>query len=115
MTREQVIKGLESCLQGTYELCKECPYHEFYPNKCKAEREQDALELLKEQETMMQCIKGKCRICPHCSNCDVDDDGELEEAKPIKMGDLYFCGECKNVLAKMWIFCPMCGRKVKWE
>ena len=39
--------------------------------------------LLKEQETMMQCIKGKCRICPHCSNCDVDDNGELKEQEAV--------------------------------
>ena len=37
--------------------------------------EADALTLLKEHETMMQCIKGKCRICPHCENCDVDENG----------------------------------------
>lgn len=44
---EKAIKGLESCLQGTWEICEECPYHEFYPNGCQVARDQDALELLK--------------------------------------------------------------------
>lgn len=62
---DKVIKGLECCQQGNYELCKECPYHEFYPNKCKAEREQDALELLKEQEPRVMTleeVKGMKRL-----------------------------------------------------
>jgi hypothetical protein len=39
----------------------------------------DALELLKEQETLKQCLKEKCSICPHCEDCDVDDSGRIAE------------------------------------
>ena len=46
---EKAMKGLECCLQGAWELCKECPYHELYPNICIVERDQDALEVLKER------------------------------------------------------------------
>lgn len=42
-----------------------------------------ALALLKEQETIIQCIKGKCRICPHCANCDVDENGLIKEQEAV--------------------------------
>ena len=35
------------------------------------------LELLKEKETKDQCLKTKCVICPHCDNCDVDENGNV--------------------------------------
>ena len=63
---DKVVKALECCLQGTYELCKECPYHEFYPNKCKAEREHDALELLKEQCGWGIGGRKTFNYCPNC-------------------------------------------------
>ena len=39
----------------------------------------DALELLKEKEAQNQCLMKKCVICPHCKNCDVDENGLLKE------------------------------------
>lgn len=89
---------------------------------------QEILALLKEQETMMQCIKGKCRICPHCTNCDVDENGLLKEQdkpkghwmpyEPDKRGytDGFTCSRCERVIlsdhyCKMidFDFCPYCG------
>ena len=37
------------------------------------------ISLLKEQETINGCLKRKCVICPHCDNCDVDENGLLKE------------------------------------
>ena len=83
----------------------------------------DALAMLKEQETMMQCIKGKCRICPHCANCDVDENGllkEQESAKPeltehIVFGTNRKCSNCGKYLFPACKFCPHCGKSVKWN
>lgn len=91
MDRDKVIKALECCLEhedcNPWTYCANpCPYGVINNGngKCFAGLMEDALALLKEQETMMQCIKEKCRICPHCSNCDVDEDGLLKkhEASP---------------------------------
>ena len=69
--RENVIKGLrEMSCRATWKDIDRIR-HRFQPII------NDAIALLKEQETMMQCIKGKCRICPHCLNCDVDENGLL--------------------------------------
>lgn len=54
---EKVIDGLECCFVGTYEICRECPYHEFYPNRCNVERDQEALELLKEQKARVLTLE----------------------------------------------------------
>lgn len=87
MTIQRMIELLEiehECmLRGAHDdcdrNCADCELvqeddelHEMYTN---------VIALLKEQETMMQCIKGKCRICPHCVNCDVDENGLLKEQK----------------------------------
>ena len=42
------------------------------------------LELLKEQEARNQCLKTKCVVCPHCYNCDVDENGLLKEQEVPK-------------------------------
>ena len=56
--REKVKKGLDLCLTGEPARCKDCPYDA----ECKEARgigpsplRRDALELLKEQETMVRC------------------------------------------------------------
>jgi len=51
------------------------------------------LELLEEQEAREQCLKTKCIICPHCDNCDVDENGLLKEQGPIETR-LHLCESC---------------------
>lgn len=82
-----------------------------------------AIALLKEQEATMQCIKGKCRICPYCANCDVDKSGlikEQEAVEPIMMDHIVFgtgrkCSKCNRYLFPAGEYCPHCGRKVNWD
>ena len=90
MTRKQVIKALECCLEhedcNPWTYCANpCPYggRNGGNGKCFAEMITDALDL-------------------------------LEEVEPMKKDDMYFCGWCKNALAKTWEFCPKCGTAVKW-
>ena len=73
MDREKLIKGLEVCFDSSKE-CNGCPY--ITTPYCRTTLRNDVIAMLKEHETMMQCIKGKCRICPHCTNCDVDENGK---------------------------------------
>lgn len=84
-----------------------------------------AYAMLKEQEARMQCIKGKCRICPHCDNCDVDENGLLKEQEAVKIkvkkiNDSGRCGRCPNCLIELNEtdypkFCGFCGKAVKWK
>lgn len=77
---EKVIKGL-LCIKGDFIPCISCKYAtaEGYGrgDKCKRECVSDAIALLKEKETKDQCLKTKCTICPHCDNCDVDENGNV--------------------------------------
>ncbi len=102
---EKVIKGVEHCFHGQ-ECCGdiECPYYiEHLSDSCCLEDCQenlkaDVIALLKEQETQKECLMRKCVICPHCENCDVDENGLLKEQKTE--------------------LCDRCGRvrlKSKWE
>ena len=82
-------------------------------------------ELLKEQEARMQCIKGKCRICPHCDNCDVDENGLLKEQEAVeptliregrnKYYNDYVCPRCDNGVVYEQNYCSECGIPFMWE
>lgn len=87
--RKKVIKALTECIflhehPDDDAGCFECPYRPDEKGTCPTMIPflKDVLELLKEQETMEQCIKTKCVICPHCEHCDVDENGLLKEQEP---------------------------------
>lgn len=114
--REKIISAFED-----YE-----PYaHDLPAVTMKSRVYLDALELLKEQKAQEQCLKTKCIICPHCDNCDVDENGLLKEQKAVKIevkkiNDSGRCGRCPNCLMELnemdypnW--CGYCGQKVKWN
>jgi len=48
----------------------------------------DVLENLPSAEPELP-IKRKCTVCPHCSNCDVNDDGTVKTAEPEIEEKLY--------------------------
>ncbi len=113
--RDTVIEALQYLISG------ECTDTQFdYLDEIEA-----AIALLKEQEAKEQCLKTKCIICPHCDNCDVDENGLLKEQKAVKIevkkiNDSGRCGRCPNCLMELnemdypnW--CGYCGQKVKWE
>ena len=123
---EKVIKGLEYCANS---CGNGCPYADI-DDDCQGVLCKDALELLKEQKAMMQCVKEKCCICPYCANCDVDDNGLLKEQEAetvesiqIDRSDKWgadltgYCPSCKRPLKSRFNkrFCGECGKKVKWE
>jgi len=75
-------------------------------------------------------IKRKCTVCPHCSDCDVNDDGTVKTAQPerkkgrwIKLYQrAYKCSECKSWWEeteineiKEFTYCPKCGAKMEME
>lgn len=75
-------------------------------------------------------IKQKCIVCPHCSDCDVNDDGTVKTARPerkkgrwIKLYPrAYKCSECKSWWEgtevdeiKEFTYCPKCGAKMEME
>ena len=91
--REKVIKGLEHCSEDG---CEGCPYE---PDCLMAdgfsELARDAMELLKEQETV---------------------EPERRFLRPDKHFDTYRCKSCDFMhLRYGQQFCGGCGRKVKWD
>lgn len=89
---EKVIKGLECCLKESDHLysnpCNGCPYE---GQECVDRMKADALVLLKEQEAVEpRRIDGKRNHSIKCGNCNYD-------------------------LLTGYMFCPHCGRAVKWE
>ena len=51
--------------------------------------------------TKNDCIMKKCTICPHCDNCDVDENGEVHNERPK--------GEWKDYSDEGYVECPFCG------
>jgi hypothetical protein len=103
MDREKVIKGLEMCTADIPiemhrdDMCQKCPYHNEKYAYCfeKNKLMQDALALLKEQEPVepiRQIEQTEWAIRDHC-----------------------LCGHCRKHLIFKWMFCPYCGRAVKWD
>ena len=93
---EKVIKGLECCIKHDPDdkmRCGECPYEGACLNRLKV----DALALLKAQEP----VKPKMM--------EFVDEGLTWEKYEIPT-----CGVCGAMLGDA-LFCPMCGRPVKWE
>ena len=93
----KVIKGLQAHADGCgYRShhcdAMECPYR-YGDESCDIEEMcRDALALLKEQEA-------------------------VEPIPPIDDSDLWRCGNCGHQMFKVvrQLYCPKCGRAVKWE
>lgn len=70
-----------------------------------------------------------CNGCPYAEDsdttqgyCPVYDDAitllsEQEPVKPIIRGGFYLaeCGYCNEIISLYCVYCPNCGRKVKWD
>ena len=89
MDREKLIDELDSCILMA--RATETKLVHIY-----VEQAEEILTLLKEQDEINQCLKKKCVICPHCSNCDVDENGLLKEHEVMSPN------EFKNELLKMF-------------
>lgn len=89
---EEVIKALKMCTEP-HPNCPDCPYYAD-KRQCSLALVKDAFELLTEKNEPVKPIK------------------RLGIVEPFK------CGACNWVLG--WEtdfprFCPLCGRKVKWN
>lgn len=69
--REKVIKEFELFIKEYHPACTS--------EGVELDMFREVLALLKEQKAKEQCLKTKCIICPHCDNCDVDENGSLKE------------------------------------
>lgn len=84
MRNEDAIKWLENLKQDIGQLRHE----DLWPY---AQAIEEIIVLLKEQEAMNECLKKKCVICPHCANCDVDENGLLKEQDIVRCKDCSHC------------------------
>ena len=125
--REKVIADIEEQIAWI----RDNDFHKFPGWDHAVLAMKDALSLLKEQEAMKECLKKKCVICPHCANCDVDENGLLKEQQPKtarwekRTGMMppeyhghYWCSNCEwhgkyNEREKDYKFCPACGAKME--
>ncbi|MBR3644824.1 MAG: hypothetical protein IKN54_00240 [Lachnospiraceae bacterium] len=71
MTNEEVKGRLESFID-TFNICKEHD-NALVAVSISKEDIQAFTQAIKALETV-SCIKEKCAYCPHCENCDVDDE-----------------------------------------
>ena len=98
--REKVISGLQRCKLYNKDNCDKCPYdyngRGNGKSECTAELAEDALELLKEQESVEpKKVKGY--------------------NPPMYTLYEYECKECKSPMMNKQPFCMGCGRSVKWD
>ena len=94
--RNKVIKGLECCVNYSTEVdwtdycsARGCPYADREAT-CITDLQRDALALLLEREA----VKPR----------------EQEETRTWIV-----CGNCSQHLISKWLWCPYCGRQVKWD
>lgn len=88
--REKVIKGLEMC---KIRYCDECPYDD--ENSCSVYLNQDALDLLEEQETH-DTRESRVFQCEKCG---------------YGIEDIFLNNEYDYPITP--VYCPNCGRRVK--
>lgn len=97
--KEKVINTLEHCI---YECFDECPYEyggAVTLEYCRSDLMRDALELLKEQQ-------------------EPTVPEQQEPIAPKQQEETHMwtvCGNCSQHLISKWMYCPYCGRKVKWD
>ena len=98
MDSKKVIQGLDIILHGCDEIqCEDCCFHikePAKPRRCGINEEQiqeDALELLKEQEPVEAEIEGGGSTWWHV------------------------CSECHGAIDLKDRFCRHCGRPMKWD
>ena len=90
--REKVIFDIERCICHVPDACRDCSHykHGEYLD-CMEELLKDALAMLKEQEAVEpRRIDGKRNHFIKCGNCNYD-------------------------LLTGYLFCPHCGKAVKWD
>ena len=126
MDKEKVIKGLEICSEyGSWHgLCcedneayKDCPYHGCETG-CIVTIAKDALALLKEQEIAYQGAEELLRqkmILFEDAIKRLKKQEAIEPVKQIEQTEWTVCGNCHNHIISKWMFCPYCGRPIKWE
>lgn len=118
--REKVMQWLKICANG----CKDgCPYEYknlVYRVECKADLMSDALELLKEQESITKT--------PEVIKTDTPETQPPRAPKVLKYTRpaseftslkeniyLYYCGWCGIDIRRGDHYCRNCGRKVDWN
>lgn len=91
---EKVIKALEFCTDTKpVETCfGKCPYAVADDDYRCRDMKLDALELLKEQK-------------PVEAEVEIEGGGH---------NWFYVCGECHGFVKLPWVYCPGCGRRLKW-
>lgn len=91
--RANVIFDLERCICHVPDACRDCSKYnaDGIPTlTCMESLISDALELLKEQES-------------------------VRPVKQIEQAEWTVCGHCHKHIISKWVFCPYCGRAVKWD
>ena len=100
---EKVIKGLECCAAG----CKSgCPYGTDEIG-CETELETDALALIKKQAAY---IKELSTAPAYVQSIPFVKVVQIEQTVTSNV-----CENCGTHMLHAYKFCPVCGRKVKWD
>ena len=78
----------------------------------------ELLAVLKEQEIAYQGVKELLRqkmILFEDAIQRLKKQEAIEPIKQIEQTEWTVCGNCRNHIISKWIFCPYCGRSIKWE
>lgn len=84
--REKIIRAVETCFDSWIDRHRDKELDWHEVERMK----HDALELLQEQDAV--------------------EPQEQEETRTWTV-----CGNCSQHLISKWLWCPYCGRKVKWD
>lgn len=94
---KKVIYAIERCTCHVPDACRDCPYDAGHPyNECIEMLLKDALELLKEQETIVRCKDCKYAVLTYDKELKyckyfVDEYGFSNGGDPLYLEADFFC------------------------
>lgn len=142
MTRNEIIDGLKFTIEmflldiNTGKTFTE-PRNDM--DKITIDACKGAIELLEQESTATLPIKDKCAFCPHCTNCDVNDDLSIKQTENVVerkkgmwniiQGNIVVCSVCgmnapqsmtgclinRHLEPNKSNFCPNCGADMRKE
>lgn len=111
MNKKQTLEALEQC--ATTVECHGCPYEDHMT--CKTVLLGDVFKIVQKQAKKIEEQEERIAIMAEQMETIPDRTGATPDIDGGGMVWYFCCGECRQSIKQGWKFCPVCGKKVKWD